>query len=525
MGYAFFLERICVTSRLTNRNDASESLNEQQAGIHGPGCECTPESALVVQYLRLLHNFCDRDCDNYDGRRLLLSDDERMFIFGDHYTSEYDTTNISPGLLSKIVAAFVSESEESPYRFWLASCIESFLRGSSSVEQVFVAKSGLIEHLIVDVTRDSFHCSGSLQTSFDLLGELCKGNTESLEILVSYLETEDKFRKLMIVAASNLVDSNVFIRSVILSLERISLGSKSDDDNDMLCMSNRRWKSDNGVFSRAYITHSWWDMCVINESNNDSDSARVDGELLRDHIRPSDWFPTMKTIDVGMNKNQDTTEAKSDDSLESSVHFGWIFKPEDDTLPSITHGPNTIKRLSWFLSVNRTRLLRDLLEVVNLKNINHENICCLNTAVCITIFAYRRQELHILLRDLKQMSDEELKHERQVDDAARREDRAVDVSFLQAMKEMNIDRRSSSTTQRSNNKERDTMQNFREVLWFWIEYYTHRGRDRLSLEFSSRLRFSEWIEVVTLLTRDDSAPTSLVMRPLPLPRSPYQRFD
>ena len=508
-----------------NRNDASESLNEQQDGIHGPGCECTPESALVVQYLRLLHNYCDRDCDNYDGRRLLLSDDERMFIFGNHYTSEYDTTNISPGLLSKIVAAFVSESEESPYRFWLASCIESFLRGSSSVEQVFVAKSGLIEHLIVDVTRDSFHCSGSLQTSFDLLGELCKGNTESLEILVSYLETEDKFRKLMIVAASNLVDSNVFIRSVILSLERISLGSKSDDDNDMLCMSNMRWESDNGVFSRAYITHSWWDMCVINESNNDSDSARVDGELLRDHIRPSDWFPTMKTIDMGMNKNQDTTEAESDDSLKSSVHFGWIFKPEDDTLPSITHGPNTIKRLSWFLSVNRTRLLRDLLEVVNLKNINHENICCLNTAVCITIFAYRRQELHILLRDLKQMSDEELKHERQVDDAARREDRAVDVSFLQAMKEMNIDRRSSSTTQRSNNKERDTMQNFREVLWFWIEYYTHRGRDRLSLEFSSRLRFSEWIEVVTLLTRDDSAPTSLVMRPLPLPRSPYQRFD
>ena len=505
-----------------NRNDAFESSNEQQTGIHGPGCECTPESAIVVQYLRLLHNFCDRDCDNYDGRRLLLSEAERRFIFRDHNTSEYDTTNISPGLLSKIVAAFVSESDESPYRFWLASCVESFLRGSSSVEQVFVAKSGLIEHLIADVTRDSFHCSGSLQTSFDLLGELCKGNTESLEILVSYLENEDKFRKLMTVAASNLVDSNVFIRSVILSLERISLGNQSDDDNDMFSMSHRRWKSSSGAYSRAYLTHSWWDMSLINESNNDSDSARVSGELLRDRTRPSDWFPTMKTIDVDTNKNQDTTEAESDGVFG---RFGWVFKPEDDTLPSITHGPNTIERLSWFLSVNRTRLLRDLLEVVNLKNINHENICCLNTAVCITIFAYRRQELHILLRDLKQMSNEELKHEHQVDDAARREDRAVDTSILQATQEINIDRKSSSTSQRSNNKERDIMQNFREVLWFWIEYYTHRGRDRLSLEFSSRLRFSEWIEVVTLLTRDDSAPTSLVMRPLSLPRSPYQRVD
>ncbi|CAN0372527.1 unnamed protein product [Discosporangium mesarthrocarpum] len=28
--------------------------------MHGPGCECNPESALRVQYLRLVHNFCDR---------------------------------------------------------------------------------------------------------------------------------------------------------------------------------------------------------------------------------------------------------------------------------------------------------------------------------------------------------------------------------------------------------------------------------------------------------------------------------
>jgi len=508
-----------------HRHGASDSHNHngEHAGIHGPGCECTPESALCVQYLRLLHNFCDRDCDNYYGRRLLLSSVERRFIFEDHHitSSEYDISKLSPGLLSKIIAAFVGESDESPYRFWLASCVESYLRGSSSVEQVFVAKTGLMEHLIDDVTSQRLHCAGSLQTSFDLLGELCKGNIEVLSLLVSYLDNEDKFRKLMSVAASNLVDSNVFIRSLLLSLERISYENQyydadNNNNNNGFSTNTGKWESDNSVHSRGFLTHSWWDTHIVNESNNNSDRGfndntdlATDSELQRDRTRPSDWFPTMRTIKAHQMENLDTVETQSDAGFDESCgRFGWVYKPEDDVMSSAAHGPNTIGRLSWFLTTNRTRLLRDLLEVVNLKNINHENICCLNTAVVITIFAYRRQELHILLRDLKQMN-------------------AEDTTFLQAMKTVDISREQSSLTRRRSGGEignrHDIMQNFREVLWFWIEYYTHRGRDRLSLEFSSRLRFHEWMEVVTLLAADDGAPTSLVRRPLRLPRSPYQR--
>ena len=69
----------------------------------------------------------------------------------------------------------------------------------------------------------------------------------------------------------------------------------------------------------------------------------------------------------------------------------------------------------------------------------------------------------------------------------------------------------------------DAMRNFREVLWFWTEYYTHRGRDRLSLEFSSHIRFQEWNHVVSLLVADDGSATALVRSPVRLPRSPYQR--
>ena len=38
--------------------------------------------------------------------------------------------------------------------------------------------------------------------------------------------------------------------------------------------------------------------------------------------------------------------------------------------------------------------------------------------------------------------------------------------------------------------------NFREILWYWAEYYTRRGRDRLSLEFSTHVPFYKWKEIV-----------------------------
>ena len=36
------------------------------------------------------------------------------------------------------------------------------------------------------------------------------------------------------------------------------------------------------------------------------------------------------------------------------------------------------------------------------------------------------------------------------------------------------------------------MRNFRELLWYWREYYLRRGRDRLSIEFSSHIPFFQW---------------------------------
>ena len=518
----------------------SDGGDEQQAnGIHGPGCECTPESALCVQYLRLLHNFCDRDCDNYAGRHNLLSASERKMIFRKKKRrGDFSYYNSEPGLLSKIVEAFVRESDESPYRFWLASCIESYLRGSSPDEQLFVAQSGLLMHLVDDITSERLHCAGSLQTSFDLLGELCKGNHEVLGLLVSNLD-EESFRKFMSVAAANLVDSNVFIRSLWLTLERLSAANRQIPlhfDSSLGRGRQAKWTSHNGPSTRYYLTHSWWDTDVIKVEHDSSDDDETDLD------RPSDWFPTNELVESqGIQSSDHNQLLPSLTGLNESVgHFGWVFSPVGETLSGATFEPNTMERLSWFLAANQARLLRDLLGVVDLRNINHENICCLNTAVVIAIFAHRRQQLPALLSELSQMNDEEKESKRRaIRPTTTSNDDLIDRAFVNAMRYLDLDQETPSYARRASLTRRDSissatsnaqqigdrtdvMRNFREVLWFWFEYYTHRGRDRLSLEFSSHLRFQEWMQVVYLLVADDGSSTSLVRNPVRLPRSPYQ---
>lgn len=48
----------------------------------------------------------------------------------------------------------------------------------STQEQLFISGSGLLPHLVKEITSNGMWCAGSLQTAFDLLGELCKGNRE-----------------------------------------------------------------------------------------------------------------------------------------------------------------------------------------------------------------------------------------------------------------------------------------------------------------------------------------------------------
>lgn len=539
-----------ATELISNAETSLDQQPEMVGGIHGPGCECTPESTLIVQYLRLLHNFCDRDCDNYSGRRLLLSKQEREYVFSDRiWHDEQRPDDLQAGLFTKVIQAFSRESDDSPYRFWLASCAESYLRGSSPHEKLFAAKSGLLSHLLQDVVSDRLHCAGSLQTSFDLLGEMCKGNSEVLDILVSRLD-EDNFRKLMSTAATNLVDSNVFLRSLLLTVEQISAARMDKSLNTPKAADPWKnhdygpWTGPSGVNTRFYLTHSWWDASVDNLENrvDKVQSYKASNEDAYDEARSSDWLPEGTIANCRSSLGDPGPLGKLSPIVAGVGYNGWQFipsvmcvAPHDDPMAWVlcdaVFFPNTIERLTWFLITNQSRLLRDLLCVVDLRNINHENICCLNTAVVVSIFARRREQLAVVLRELRHLNTEEQDAAFRGRDTACREADATVESMLASLNHLEIDENNRKHQQGQRDRQSssvlgdrtDSLRNFRELLWFWSEYYTHRGRDRLSLEFSSHMRFQEWLTVVSMLSSDDGSSTSLIRSPSRMPRSPYQR--
>lgn len=56
--------------------------------------------------------------------------------------------------------------------------------------------------------------------------------------------------------------------------------------------------------------------------------------------------------------------------------------------------------------------------------------------------------------------------------------------------------------------------NFRSLLDFWRQYYVaKRGRDSVSLEYSTHIAFDEWLRIVDMLCAGPESPTSLLYSP------------
>lgn len=198
---------------------------------HNASCECSPEVALKIQFLRLVHSFCDHS----DYKHLLLTKSELSELkrinnnAGILRVEGLDKVNKalmckgSKGLLTKIVEVMKKEPTASTFRFWLARAVESYLRGSTSFcDQMFLLKKGLLEHIATDIVDHEIRPKEILQSSFDLLGELVKFNIESVKVFDKVLCKQNRLEKFTASVHRNLVDSNMFIRALMLSLEHFS---------------------------------------------------------------------------------------------------------------------------------------------------------------------------------------------------------------------------------------------------------------------------------------------------------------
>lgn len=391
---------------------------------------------------------------SYHERNVLSLCDEKHLVGNMEHIM-----NKKEGLLTCIIHTFMKEPPESMYRFWLSSCVEAFLRGSGTMEQLFTAHCGILNHLVTNIVQyESYKqpSSGSnLQTSFDLLGEVCKMNVRCLELLYSLLKSTLKVERFFNVIMMNIIESNVMLRSVYLTIERCADG----------CDLNKKTTSTSSLFSSprdkvnspavSYMSHSWimaepqinskttnTIAQMISSSSNAKETApKVDDkkknassggvgarggalssptiQSIRNGVRDAYTgfrdvvFKLSKSSDGGGTHSNQPTEKEFEgikdskiDSDEDSdnlqyydVNFGQqTFESTPSSTPSVKSGMNIEHRfiplgilpMARLILNERSRILYRLMNAINLRTINHENICCLNTALLFLVVAHRR---------------------------------------------------------------------------------------------------------------------------------------
>ena len=256
------------------------NVNDDTA-YHGEGCCCDCDTALKIQYLRLIYTFCCRDNNNFINKLKLLSQKDIFRFLNSGYmdlikvsfkeksnlyknnknvtfnklfnslsigldiknikekeinkekillnmsnpklmkkmVDYYNKNDYEIGLLQKLIFKYIQECYYSSAKFWLSSCIEVVLRGNNTFFQTYIACSGLLPCLLYDILYSKQDQNQILQLSFDILGELIKFNRSIFYLLDYYFCDKNEFNTFCnkIISNDSLVDSNVFLRAIILS--------------------------------------------------------------------------------------------------------------------------------------------------------------------------------------------------------------------------------------------------------------------------------------------------------------------
>ncbi|KAK1156173.1 short transient receptor potential channel 4-associated protein-like [Acipenser oxyrinchus oxyrinchus] len=206
--------------------------------LHGQNqnCDCSPEISMKIQFLRLLQSFSD----HHENKYLLLNNQELNELSAISMMADIPEVEAvvntdrslvcegKRGLLTRLLSVMKKEPADSSFRFWQARAVESFLRGVTSyADQVFLLRRGLLEHILFCIIDSECKSRDVLQSYFDLLGELMKFNLLAFKRFNKYVDTEEKFQIFLSQINSSLVDSNMIVRCIVLSLDRFE--SQTED--------------------------------------------------------------------------------------------------------------------------------------------------------------------------------------------------------------------------------------------------------------------------------------------------------
>ncbi|CAI5511208.1 unnamed protein product [Closterium sp. Naga37s-1] len=527
-------------------------------GIHGPGCSCNPESALKIQYLRLIHNFCDRDGPNLHNKLLLASPG-----------GVPPPLAAAAGTPTLIAASGIAASASTPGSTTAgggAGGGATISGGSSSSS----GSSGGVGGRVQASTQGEGNGDGQGQGEGE--GEeqgYALGFGASLGRALGFSPNQWLPGLGMRDGAG---DSGVLSQAVGVGSSRaegssaiaagggteaaaaagaggvVEGGGGEEAKNEALMLKIIRVLMKESADS---VYRFWLASCVeaFLRGSNPRDQQLVAATGLMEHLveeilRGASGFKCAASLQIDFDLLGELVKfnpvlfrrlavlvkgERFSRFIEGSV------EEEEEELAS---------PLAAFMECNSVLLLRDLMLVVRLGDINQDNICVLNTALIFFIFANRNTQLLSLLAALRAA------------DKAQPASLAASTTLLQpsapsspaSPSSPSSSSPSSSPSSRSpsflskppssallnpsllpeplSSTSEDSssgvgpgsvMKNFRVLLDFWREYYLRkRGRDCASLQFSTNIPFTEWLRVVEMLCAPPDCPTSLLYcSPLP----------
>lgn len=168
---------------------------------------------------------CDSEAPYLES---ILSAYSKELKASDLDVSNPNSENDQVGFLSILCIRFLLECKHSGAKYWISNCIETILRGSNPLMQFHVMSMGLGVFIVNDIINTEISTDQSkdsilpqcLQMSFDLLAEIIKFNSVLLFKLSLYLVDKAEFSKFKakLISEANIIDSNVFIRAVYLTI-------------------------------------------------------------------------------------------------------------------------------------------------------------------------------------------------------------------------------------------------------------------------------------------------------------------
>nr|CAB3267281.1 short transient receptor potential channel 4-associated protein-like [Phallusia mammillata] len=206
-------------------NPIQEHIHSEHHNMAGHE-DCNPNTVIRIQFLRLIHSVADSHANRY----YLLSSPEvkqlkalavQKGLEVPKDLKDFDTTNLSHaniGILSEIVSLLKEESSSSCVRFWITRAMEAFLRGETQeIDQTFLLEKNLVEDTVELLVSSQPRVDTVAQGNFDFLSAIMRKNLSAFERCDRVLDCSAKFHRLIAAIDYSLVDSNMFIRCVMLT--------------------------------------------------------------------------------------------------------------------------------------------------------------------------------------------------------------------------------------------------------------------------------------------------------------------